>query len=87
MNHGRFWSSVTILCSTYDGRVTSGPRSRTQNATVGGVADSYHVLGLAADVVLSDYAALPAFNRHADRLGLLVIDERADKNHIHLQPR
>jgi uncharacterized protein YcbK (DUF882 family) len=87
MNHAEFWNAVTVLCLTYDSWTTSGPRSPAHNIQVGGVPDSYHVLGLAADVVLAQQSKFEQFARHAIRLNLWIYDERTTKNHIHLQPR
>lgn len=87
MNLGEFWAHVTTLCHIFDGRVTSGPRSVGQNRAVGGVPGSFHLSGLAADVVLRDWADTTAFTTVADRLGFKVIDERRGKDHLHLQPK
>lgn len=43
----------TLLASPI--RVTSGYRARAVNAGVGGAANSQHVLGLAADIVVPEY--------------------------------
>lgn len=87
MNHGDFWTAVTILCLAYHGRVTSGPRCPPRNKDVGGGPNSYHVLGLAADIVLPTYDTLAIFKIHADRLDIKVFDQRPTKGHLHLQPK
>lgn len=38
-------------------RITSGYRTKIYNAKIGGVANSYHVKGMAADIVVSDVSA------------------------------
>lgn len=38
-------------------RITSGYRTKTHNAKIGGVANSYHVKGMAADIVVSGVSA------------------------------
>jgi uncharacterized protein YcbK (DUF882 family) len=87
MNHGDFWTAITILCLAYKGRVTSGARAPERNAEVAGEQNSYHVLGLGADIVLPNYDNLDIFRTHADRLGLRIFDERNKKGHLHLQPK
>lgn len=87
MTIGEFWGHVTTLTVVFDARVTSGPRSARQNKAVGGVDNSYHVFGLAADVVLSSWDDKDAFTLAAARLGLRVIDEIEKKNHLHLQSK
>lgn len=87
MTIGEFWGHVTTLVVVFDGRVTSGPRSAQQNKAVGGVDNSYHLFGLAADVILASWGDKDAFSLGAARLGLRVIDEIETKNHLHLQPK
>lgn len=84
---GDFWAHVTTLCAVFDGRVTSGPRSPNWNRHVGGAPNSYHLSGMAADVVLRDWRDKEAFTAQARRLGIHVIDETEKKNHLHLQPQ
>lgn len=86
MTVGEFWTGATTLCLVYNGRVTSGPRSALHNRMVGGHPTSFHLLGLAADVVLNDWSDTDAFKISAKRLSILVIDEIKDKQHLHLQP-
>lgn len=87
MTIGEFWGDVTTLVIVFDGRVTSGPRSSRQNEAVGGVAGSYHLFGLAADVILASWGDKDDFSLAAARLGIRVIDEVEKKNHLHLQPK
>lgn len=87
MTIGEFWGRVTTLVIVFDGRVTSGPRSARQNKAVGGVDNSYHIFGLAADVVLGAWEDKVLFSLGAARLGIQVIDEVEKKNHLHLQPK
>lgn len=84
---GEFWGNVQTLVQVFNGRCTSGPRSAAQNRAVGGVEGSYHLLGLAADIVLADWQDKTAFTAAADRLGIRVIDEVEKKQHLHLQPK
>lgn len=48
--------------------VTSGYRSPEHNRAVGGVENSYHVQGLAADIRPRDLKDLPRLRQIADRL-------------------
>jgi len=84
---GEFWGHVTTLCNIYDGRVSGGPRSPHHNRILGGVANSFHLVGLAADLVLRDWHDIAALVTTADRLGIRVIDEVLEKGHLHLQPK
>jgi hypothetical protein len=58
-----------------------------QNRAVGGVPGSFHLTALAADVILRDWIDILAFTQAANRLGIRVIDEVKEKNHLHLQPK
>lgn len=87
MTIGEFWGHVCTLVLVFDGRVTSGPRSQYHNRQVGGVASSFHLLGLAADVVLRNWGDQEVFTNSAARLGIQVIDEVESKSHLHLQPK
>ena len=61
--------------------ISSGCRCKNHNATVGGVDDSAHVRGHAADIVVQGsahrMAVLRALLRYFDRVGV-------DKNFIHV---
>ena len=84
MTIGQFWERINALCGAYDGSVTSGWRSAKHNHDVGGVQTSWHRVGMGADVVLdSEFDKGPCI-QHADRLGLLALDEG---DHLHLQPK
>lgn len=85
MTRGHFWTSVTILCNVWNGRVTSGPRSAEANAQVGGVKNSAHITGFAADVVLQSWNSKQLFIRECQLRGIEVVDETVEKNHLHLQ--
>lgn len=84
MSLGEFWERVVILCHLYDARVTSGPRSTYWNKKVGGVPDSFHLVGLAADLVCRNPEHRPLLTHQAGRLGIRVITE---EDHDHLQPK
>ena len=81
---GQFWERINALCGAYDGSVTSGWRSAKRNHDVGGVQTSFHRVGLGADVTLDSIINKGPFMQHADRLGLVALDEG---DHIHLQPK
>lgn len=78
----RFTDKILTLAVRFDFSVTSWIRSPERNATVGGVADSRHLYGLAVDVVLDRGADRPAFEAAAKTLGLQVIFE---EDHLHVQ--
>lgn len=84
MNIGSFWHFVTVLCHSYDCRVTSGPRSIRWNKEVGGVPTSYHLSGLAADVAGFAQGQKNDLVSFCNRNGVLTVDEG---DHIHLQPK
>lgn len=76
-----FFNAVNGLAGKYGATITSGIRSPEHNAEVGGVPNSQHVTGTAADVVI-----LPEqkdqFIQDAKAQGLQPIDEG---DHVHLQ--
>ncbi len=66
----------------------SGYRTSAHNAAVGGVATSYHVKALAADIApkngnYNQYKS--ALTAIVERYGWELIDER-NKNHFHIEP-
>jgi hypothetical protein len=76
-----FYNTVNDLSGKYGATITSGMRSPDQNAAVGGVPNSQHLTGTAADVVIPpDQKA--AFIQDAKNRGLQPIDEG---DHVHLQ--
>jgi len=84
MTIGEFWEKVTVICLRYDGKVISGPRSPKWNKEVGGVASSYHVDGLAADIQLRTDPDKADAAIHARKLGMWV---QVKNNVIHVQPK
>lgn len=84
MKREHFWNLVCSLCDEFDGSVTSGYRTSRRNYNVGGAANSRHLKGFAADVVLDDWTKKAAFVKTAQGLGLRVLDEVTKRNHLHL---
>lgn len=84
MTIGEFWQHVTTICHLFNLRVTSGPRSHHWNKSVGGVPDSYHLVGMAADLVPCRPEDKENLKDMAERLKIVAIDEG---DHWHLQPR
>lgn len=80
---GEFCERVAGVCLLVDGSVTSWGRSRKRNEDVGGVANSWHLQFLGADVVLDDTANESLLFWAARRLGLQVVKE---EDHYHLEP-
>jgi len=85
MNLDYFCKAVFAICKLYGGSVTSWIRSREHNQKVGGLQRSFHVIGLAVDIVLDDSTPekVQAIINYANRYRLQVIDE---KTHLHIEP-
>lgn len=93
MTPQEFHQILDPIIVRYDGSVTSGRRSVTHNAKVGGSNNSRHLLDLAKDVILDNpketimiknvvYSLVDAFIRECERQGLKAINEGS---HIHVQ--
>lgn len=80
-NSGAFYGAVNDLAGKYGATITSGVRSPEHNAEVGGVPNSQHLTGTAADVVIPPDQK-QAFIDDAKAKGLQPIDEG---DHVHLQ--
>lgn len=80
-NSPAFFDSVNDLAGKYGATITSGVRSPEHNAEVGGVPNSQHLTGTAADVVIPPDQK-QAFIDDAKARGLQPIDEG---DHVHLQ--
>lgn len=76
-----FFNSVNGLASKYGATITSGVRSPEHNAEVGGVPNSQHLTGTAADMTV-DPARKADLMAEAKAQGLQPIDEG---DHVHLQ--
>lgn len=83
MHLTKFAQSVLSYCASTHGSITSWYRTPHRNSAVGGVANSYHLLGLAIDVVYDEPIAIAVRKTLAERAGLLLIPE---SDHDHLQP-
>ena len=77
-----FTTAVLVLHGFLPFSVTSWIRSQKRNKEVGGIAASYHLLGLAVDVVLDNPADNARFISAAKQIGLDAIDEG---DHVHLE--
>lgn len=82
-----FWLAVYRYATRVRGSVTSGFRTHSRNAVVGGVLRSKHLEGLAADVVLDEQLthkiATDARHKLASDLGIKLIIE-GDHDHLEL---
>lgn len=78
---GSFFDNVNSLASKYGAQITSGVRTPEHNAAVGGVPNSQHLTGTAADVVIPPDQKQQFIN-DAKAQGLQPIDEG---DHVHLQ--
>nr|QJB20188.1 MAG: hypothetical protein [Microvirus sp.] len=83
-----FALAVYRYCVRVRGSVTSGFRTPSRNTVVGGEVRSFHLQGLAADVVLDEplthKIATDARHKLASDLGIKLIIE---SDHDHLEPR
>ena len=77
-----FVIAALMLRGLFPFSVTSWIRSEKRNKEVGGVVNSYHLFGLAVDVVLDNPADKGRFIKAAQQLGLDAIDEG---DHVHVE--
>jgi len=73
---------LILLHAEFNFSDTSGWRTAAHNATVGGVEDSKHLVGLARDCVLDDPTMTAQFIARCLALGLAAFHET---DHIHVQ--
>lgn len=71
------------LSMRYRFSVTSWIRTPDRNQAVGGHPDSFHMVGMAVDIVFDRPEDMEKFLEKASRYGLRAIDE---KDHVHVQP-
>lgn len=82
MTIGDFAQAMLAYCAVFDGSVTSWIRTQRRNSAVGGMDLSYHMTGLAADVVYDDGPPqIERVQRLASQLGLYVHREH-DHDHV-----
>ena len=83
---GKFAELRRLLLLVFPGSVTSWFRSHDRNRVVGGGRASWHLAGLAVDIVLDDMssASRELCVVRAKRIGLDAFDET---DHIHLEVR
>jgi len=79
-----FRGRVALVLKLYPGSETSGHRSKKRNRLVGGGKFSWHLIGLAVDIVLDSmtYRSRKGCVGFARRIGLDAVDET---DHIHLE--
>ena len=77
----RNWAGAPLV-------ISSGYRTRTYNAKIGGANQSKHVLGMAADVYVKDrIKSILEIARFAETIGIKGIECNEDKNYVHLDTR
>jgi hypothetical protein len=82
LNAAAFAYIGLTLARIYGCSITSWLRTPKRNTAVGGAATSWHLLGLAMDLVPDDPATREQLIRAAKTLGLQVADEG---DHIHIE--
>lgn len=82
INKPMFDAMVDFLAIVFQASVTSGRRTPSRNATVGGKENSRHLCGLGADFVPDLQRDRIPLIMAARRLGLDAIDEG---DHIHVE--
>ena len=81
---GDFYAQVVMIAAAYGWSVTSGYRSARRNATVGGVPNSRHLVGLAVDLASDvDSRAKEEIAYQLEAAGFVVLDE-GDHLHVHV---
>ncbi len=83
MDASAFALAAQMYCLVTRASGKSSYRTAKHNETVGGVAHSAHLVGLALDVVYDKPLPLAERDEWASRLGLRLITE---DDHDHLQP-
>jgi uncharacterized protein YcbK (DUF882 family) len=70
MTKGNFYEIVEAGRARYGGSIISGGRSMERNRNVDGHPDSFHLMGLAFDIVFDTVEGLKACARYYKRSGL-----------------
>lgn len=83
MTRGVFGATMLSVCDHFGASITSWQRTVRHNATVGGVANSPHLVGVGVDVVYDQVPELDQVIDFIRPLGLAVIREA---DHDHFQP-
>jgi hypothetical protein len=82
MEFPEFCEKVREYCHVTRGSVTSWIRTPLHNAAVGGVPQSLHILGLAADVVFDQPPLPEAMRREAASVLDLHLIVEGDHDHV-----
>ncbi|MBR7081759.1 MAG: peptidoglycan-binding protein [Oscillospiraceae bacterium] len=67
-------------------RITSGYRTKSHNAAVGGAGSSYHVKGRAADIVVTG-KSVKDVAKYAEAIGVPGIECNEDSRYVHIDTR
>lgn len=82
-----FFQRVNELCRVCPGSWESGDRTPHHNVSVGGKSASYHLKGLAQDLIYDSVIELVDAAREALRLGFQGIEMDLTNNHLHVDGR
>jgi len=82
-----FVTQVNRLCAAYPASWESGYRTITHNANIGGATFSWHLKGLAQDLIYDTTALLWAAAQEAVRMKFTGIEVDLTNNHLHLDVR
>ena len=75
----RSWAGAPV-------KITSGYRTPSHNAIIGGAARSKHLEGRAADIIVSG-RSIAEVARFAEAIGVPGVERNEDKNYVHLDTR
>ena len=77
----RNWAGAPII-------ITSGYRTKSHNAKIGGASNSYHVRGRAADIYVKDRKkTIKQIARYAQAIGVRGVELNEDSNYVHIDTR
>lgn len=77
----RNWAGAPLI-------ITSGYRTPSYNAKIGGASQSKHIQGMAADIYVIDrQKGIYDIAKYAEAIGMLGIERNEDSNYVHVDTR